>query len=32
MFLCNGYDLTSAEEFLIDGQHNKGTLFSNSKK
>jgi glutamate 5-kinase len=32
MFLCNGYDLTSAEEFLIDGQHNKGTLFSHSKK
>ena len=32
MFLCNGYDLTSAEEFLIDGQHNKGTLFSASKE
>ena len=32
MFLCNGYDLSSAEEFLIDGQHNKGTLFSHSKK
>ena len=31
MFLCNGYDLTSAEEFLIDGVHNKGTLFSSSK-
>tara|TARA_B100000768_G_C11243517_1_gene360690 strand:- start:139 stop:897 length:759 start_codon:yes stop_codon:yes gene_type:complete len=28
MFLCNGYDLTSAKEFLIDGEHNKGTLFS----
>ena len=31
MFLCNGYDLASAEEFLIDGQHNKGTLFSRSR-
>jgi len=29
MFLCNGYDLTSAREFLIEGVHNKGTLFSN---
>ena len=28
MFLCNGYDLTSAREFLIDGIHNKGTLFT----
>lgn len=28
MFLCNGYDLTSAKEFLIDHQHKKGTLFS----
>jgi len=32
MFLCNGYDLTTAEEFLIDGIHNKGTLFTNSIK
>ena len=31
MFLCNGYDLTLAEEFLIDGQHNRGMLFSHSK-
>lgn len=29
MFLCSGYDLTTAEEFLIDRQHNRGTLFSN---
>ena len=28
MFLCNGYDLTAAREFLIDGIHNKGTLFT----
>ena len=28
MFLCNGYDLSSAKEYLIDGQHGKGTLFS----
>jgi len=35
MFLCSGYDLTAAREFLIEGVHNKGTLFqakeSNSK-
>ncbi|NOR58491.1 MAG: glutamate 5-kinase [Sulfurimonas sp.] len=29
MFLCNGYDLSSAREFLMDGIHNKGTLFTN---
>jgi glutamate 5-kinase len=29
MFLCNGFDLTSAREFLIKGIHNKGTLFTN---
>ena len=28
MFLCNGFDLTSAREFLIEGIHNKGTLFT----
>jgi len=28
MFLCNGYDLSSAREFLLDGVHNKGTLFT----
>lgn len=27
MFLCNGYDLTTAEEFLLQGIHEKGTLF-----
>ncbi|MEA2050361.1 MAG: glutamate 5-kinase [Campylobacterota bacterium] len=27
MFLCSGYDLSAAKEFLIDGIHNKGTLF-----
>jgi len=29
MFLCNGYDLSSARDFLINGIHNKGTLFTN---
>lgn len=28
MLLCNGYDLTSAREFLIDEIHNNGTLFT----
>jgi len=32
MFLCNGYDLSSARDFLIDGVHNKGTLFTNKVK
>jgi len=27
MFLCNGYDLTTAEEYLLEGVQNKGTLF-----
>lgn len=28
LFLCNGYDLTSAKEFLFEKTHSKGTLFS----
>ncbi len=28
MFLCSGFDLTTAREFLMKGIHNKGTLFS----
>jgi len=28
MFLCSGYDLTAARDFLIHGIHNKGTLFT----
>ncbi len=28
MFLCSGYDLTTAYEFIMDGIHNKGTLFT----
>ena len=29
MFLCSGYDLTSAREFLLDGgNYSKGTLFT----
>ena len=27
MFLCNGYDLSDAREFLLNGNHEKGTLF-----
>ena len=27
MFLCNGYDLSTAEEYLLEGTHNKGTFF-----
>lgn len=29
MFLCNGFDLSSAISFLIDGEHKLGTLFTN---
>lgn len=28
MFLCSGFDLTTAEEYLMEGIHNKGTLFT----
>jgi len=28
MFLCSGYNLNTAEKFLIDGVHTKGTLFT----
>jgi len=28
MFLCSGFDLTAAREFLLEGVHNKGTLFT----
>ena len=28
MFLCSGFDLTVAREFLIEGIHNQGTLFT----
>jgi len=31
MFLCSGYDLTAARDYLIDGIHNKGTLFTPKK-
>jgi glutamate 5-kinase len=31
MFLCSGYDLSSARSFLVDNLHEKGTLFTNSK-
>jgi glutamate 5-kinase len=27
MFLCNGFDLSAAESFLIEGKHDLGTLF-----
>jgi len=28
MFLCSGFDLISAEDFLLRGIQSKGTLFS----
>ncbi len=28
MFLCSGFDLNSAEDFLLHGKQSKGTLFS----
>jgi len=27
MFLCSGFDLSTAYDFLMDGKHTKGTLF-----
>jgi len=30
MFLCNGFDLSSAKSFLIEKEHKLGTLFVNS--
>ncbi len=32
MFLANGFDLSSTESFLIDHEHNLGTLFIPKKK
>lgn len=32
MFLCSGFDLSTARDFLIDGLHDKGTLFSKKPK
>ena len=32
MFLCNGFDLTTARSFLLDGVHEKGTLFTTKNK
>ncbi len=32
MFLCSGFDLTTAREYLMDDIHNKGTLFSKRTK
>ena len=29
MFLCSGYDLATAREFLLTNEHEQGTLFSN---
>lgn len=31
MFLCNGFDLSSAESFLLNDEHNLGTLFTPSE-
>jgi glutamate 5-kinase len=32
MFLCNGFDLSAAESFLLEGKHNLGTLFEPNSK
>jgi len=32
MFLCSGYDLSTARDFLIYGEHNKGTLFTKKEE
>ncbi len=32
MFLCSGYDLTTAQKFLLDEIHDKGTLFTTNTK
>ena len=29
MFLCSGFDLSAVKSFLINGEHNLGTLFTN---
>lgn len=31
MFLCNGYDLETAKNFLLENIHGKGTLFTRQK-
>ena len=31
MFLTNGFDLTAAESFLLEGKHTLGTLFMNKE-
>ncbi|MDA3946031.1 MAG: glutamate 5-kinase [Helicobacteraceae bacterium] len=31
MFLCNGFDLSAAESFLMEGKHTLGTLFQPPK-
>lgn len=32
MFLCSGYDLTSAKDYLLTGSSDKGTLFTSKTK
>ncbi|NOQ32228.1 MAG: glutamate 5-kinase [Helicobacteraceae bacterium] len=32
MFLCNGFDLSTAKSFLVDDEHILGTLFTNNTK
>ncbi len=32
MFLCSGYNLSAAKDFLIEGVHNHGTLFTKKMK
>jgi len=32
MFLCSGYDLEGARDFILNGTHKKGTLFTKKKE
>ena len=32
MLLCNGFDLSAAESFLLKGEHTLGTLFTSSER
>jgi glutamate 5-kinase len=32
MFLCNGFDLSAAKSFLLEGKHTLGTLFEPKPK
>lgn len=32
MFLCSGFDLSTARKFIMEEKHNKGTLFTHNKQ